>query len=95
MLQQQGSRAAALPGGRFGQARQHRFQRVQLRFRHFAEQRHQHHALQPVHRDMLQTRPAPPTAMENAPYLARRVVQVGGQLLFQGGDGVEVHGGGS
>ncbi|MNY51233.1 hypothetical protein D3C86_1868030 [compost metagenome] len=31
--------------------------------------------------------------MEDTPYLARKILQGRDQLLFQGGDGVEVHGG--
>ncbi|MNY45481.1 hypothetical protein D3C86_1805900 [compost metagenome] len=64
MLQQQAVRLAVQPGARLGQRHEHVLQRGQFRRLRLAEQRHQQHALQPVDRDLLEPRPAPPAAVE-------------------------------
>ncbi|MCY1364716.1 hypothetical protein D9M69_515320 [compost metagenome] len=94
MLQQQALRLAATPGRRVCQGHEHGLQCGQFGFARFAEQGHQQYALEPVGGDLFEPRPALPAAMEQAADLVWRVVQGGGQLPFESGDGVEVHGGG-
>ncbi|MNE00337.1 hypothetical protein D3C80_927450 [compost metagenome] len=94
VLQQQALRLAATPGRRVCQGHEHGLQCGQFGFARFAEQGHQQYALEPVGGDLFEPRPALPAAMEQAADLVWRVVQGGGQLPFESGDGVEVHGGG-
>ncbi|MDT4848823.1 hypothetical protein FQZ97_829250 [compost metagenome] len=93
VLQQQRSCLALTPGRRFDKAQQHRLQRGVLVFERLTEQRYQHHTLQPVDRHLLKPRPASTAAMEEAAHFARRGLQGESQVLFQGGGGVEIHGG--
>ncbi|MCY1303079.1 hypothetical protein D9M70_527690 [compost metagenome] len=91
VLQQQPLSPTIPPGRRVGERREHFLQCRQFALLRFAEQRHQHDALQPVDGDLLQPRPAPAAPMEQATYLVGRVAQGGAELLLQGGDGLRVH----
>ncbi|MNN65603.1 hypothetical protein D3C81_1811150 [compost metagenome] len=92
MLQQQAVRLAVAPLGGLAQGREHLLEHGQFRRLRRAEQRHQQHALQPVHGDMLEPRPAPPAAVEQAPGLVGYGAQGGNDLLLQGGYGIGIHG---
>lgn len=67
------------------------FQRVQVRRLRLLEQRDQHHALQPVHGQLLQARPATAAPVEQAPGFGRWRGQGGQQVGVQCGEGVGVH----
>ena len=92
VLQQYTANASSRPGRRLGQRQQQRTQAFQRLGRRLTEQRHQHHALQPVHRDVLQPRPEPATAMEQAPGLGRRLGQGRDESVPEDVEGIGSHG---
>ncbi|MNR19835.1 hypothetical protein D3C85_1366480 [compost metagenome] len=91
VLQQQRVSTGFCPLLRLGDRHQHLLQVFQLRGFRFLEQRHQHHALQPVHGHLLQPRPAAATAVEQAAGFDGGGRQGGQQVLVEGGEGFRVH----
>ena len=77
VLDQQSVRAGLLPLGRGGEEQQRIPQILQLLRRRFLEQRHQHHALQPVHGQLLQPRPAASAPVKQPTGFAGRRRQCG------------------
>ncbi|MCY1398789.1 hypothetical protein D9M71_138300 [compost metagenome] len=91
MLQQQRMGAGFCPLFRLSDCHQPLFQVLQLRRLRLLEQRHQHHALQPVHGHLLQPRPAAATAVEQATGFGGGGREGGQQVLVEGGEGFRVH----
>ncbi|MNS39348.1 hypothetical protein D3C72_716260 [compost metagenome] len=91
MLDQQRVRARLFPFGGICETQQQRFEIVQLLRRRFLEQRHQHHALQPVHGQLLQPGPAATAPVEQATGFARCSREGRQQMGVEGGEGFRVH----
>ena len=73
LLQQQAVCATLLPGGGLPEVEQHLLQCGQFGIAHRLEQRHQQHALQPIHGDLFQPRPAAASAVKQpASFTGRR-----------------------
>jgi hypothetical protein len=91
MLNQQGVRAGLLPLGAGADIHQQLLECFELLGCRVLEQRHQQHALQPVHRELFQARPATSAPVEQTAGFAWRRCEGWQQVGVEGGEGFRVH----
>ena len=95
VLQQQAVGLTVLPVCRLSEGHQHLLEGRQLCIAWLPKQRDQQHTLQPIDRQVLQSRIAASATVEQPAGFRWGGVQGGQQVLVQRGDGCGVHGFGS